>query len=151
MVTIEQVKQLESRVAKAIEYVNKVTDENTLLKGKLDAYQKRIDELEILIQRFKEDQNRIEEGIISALDRLNQFEDDVEKTLSPDKAALKSKPAAVSKAAQSSEKKPDESLASDAPELDSGPELADAESQTDGDAESHADGNSENASELDIF
>ncbi|MDR1148395.1 MAG: cell division protein ZapB [Spirochaetaceae bacterium] len=81
MVTIEQVRQLESRVAKAIDYLNKVTNENTLLKTKLDSYQKRIDELEVLIQRFREDQGRIEEGIISALERLNQFEDDVQKTI----------------------------------------------------------------------
>ncbi|MDR2803338.1 MAG: cell division protein ZapB [Treponema sp.] len=80
---MEQVRQLESRVAKAIDYVNKVTDENTLLKTKLDNYQKRIDELEVLIQRFREDQGRIEEGIISALERLNQFEDDVHKTITP--------------------------------------------------------------------
>jgi hypothetical protein len=83
MVTVEQVRQLELRVAKAIDYVNKVTDENTLLKNKLDSYQKRIDELEVLIQRFKEDQGRIEEGILSALERLNQFEDDVHETVTP--------------------------------------------------------------------
>jgi chromosome segregation ATPase len=83
MVTIEQVRQLETRVAKAIEYLTKVTNENTLLKTKLDSYQKRIDELEVLIQRFREDQGRIEEGIISALERLNQFEDDVQKTITP--------------------------------------------------------------------
>jgi chromosome segregation ATPase len=85
MVTVEQVRQLELRVAKAIDYVNKVTDENTLLKNKLDSYQNRIDELEVLIQRFKEDQGRIEEGILSALERLNRFEDDVHKTITPGK------------------------------------------------------------------
>ncbi|MDR2097453.1 MAG: cell division protein ZapB [Spirochaetaceae bacterium] len=83
MVTVEQVRQLEARVGKAIDYVNKVTDENTLLKNKLDSYQRRIDELEVLIQRFKEDQGRIEEGILSALERLNRFEDDVHKTITP--------------------------------------------------------------------
>ncbi|MDR2445487.1 MAG: cell division protein ZapB [Spirochaetaceae bacterium] len=83
MVTVEQVRQLESKVAKAIDYINKLTDENILLKNKLDSYQTRIDELEVLIQRFKEDQARIEEGILSALGRLNQFEDDVHKTITP--------------------------------------------------------------------
>ncbi|MDR3356824.1 MAG: cell division protein ZapB [Spirochaetaceae bacterium] len=83
MVTVEQVRQLETKVAKAIEYINKLTDENTLLKNKLDSYQTRIDELEVLIQRFKEDQGRIEEGILSALDRLNRFEDDVHRTITP--------------------------------------------------------------------
>ena len=82
MVTLEQVRLLETKVAKAIDYVKKVTDENTLLRGKIDTYQKRIDELEVLVRRFKEDQSRIEEGIISALERLNKFEDAIEKSLS---------------------------------------------------------------------
>ena len=81
MVSLEQVKLLESKVTKAIDYVQKVTEENTSLKGKLDSYQKRIDELEVLIQQFKEEQGRIEDGILSALDRLNQFEDAFERTL----------------------------------------------------------------------
>ena len=88
MVTLEQVKLLETKVVKALDFVNQVTGENTLLKKKLDTYQKRIDELEVLIQRFKEDQGRIEEGIISALNRLNQFEDAVEKSLSTVKSGI---------------------------------------------------------------
>ena len=78
MITLEQVRLLETRITKTIEYVKKVTGENTALKGKLDSYQKRIAELEVLIQRFREDQSRIEDTILSALDRLNQFEDAVE-------------------------------------------------------------------------
>lgn len=82
MISLEQVKLLEAKVSRTIDYVKKVTEENVLLKGKLDSYQQRIDELEVLILRFKEDQSRIEDGILSALDRLNQFEDAVEKKLS---------------------------------------------------------------------
>jgi FtsZ-binding cell division protein ZapB len=81
MVSLEQVKLLETKVAKAIDYVQRVTGENAVLQDKLDSYQKRIDELEVLVQRFKEDQGRIEDGILSALDRLNQFEDAIEKSL----------------------------------------------------------------------
>lgn len=82
MITLEQVRLLESKVTNTIEYVKKVSAENTSLKGKLDSYQKRIGELEVLIQRFREDQSRIEDGILSALDRLNQFEDAIESKLS---------------------------------------------------------------------
>jgi hypothetical protein len=82
MVTLEQVKLLETKVAKAIEYVGRISGENSQLRATLDAYRKRIDELEVLVQQFKEDQGRIEKGIISALDRLNQFEDAIEKSLS---------------------------------------------------------------------
>jgi len=82
MVSLEQVKLLESRVTNTIEYVKKVTAENSKLKEKLNSYQKRIEELEVLIQQFKENQGRIEDGILSALDRLNQFEDALESKLS---------------------------------------------------------------------
>jgi predicted nuclease with TOPRIM domain len=81
MVTLEQVKLLEAKVAKAIGYVEKVSGENAELQGKLESYQKRIDELEVLVQQFREDQGRIEDGILSALDRLNQFEDAIERSL----------------------------------------------------------------------
>jgi chromosome segregation ATPase len=84
MITIEQVKLLESKVARAIDYVERVSRENAQLQGKLDSYQKRIDELEVTIRQFKEDQGRIEEGVLAALDRLNQFEDAIERSLSPE-------------------------------------------------------------------
>jgi FtsZ-binding cell division protein ZapB len=77
MVSLEQIKLLESKVTKTIDYVKIVTEENKRLKEKLDSYQVRIDELEVLVLKFKEDQSLIEDGILSALDRLNQFEDAV--------------------------------------------------------------------------
>jgi hypothetical protein len=81
LINLEQVKLLETKVIKAIDYVERVTKENAALQTRLESYKKRIDELEILIVRFKEDQGRIEDGILSALDRLNQFEDAIEKSL----------------------------------------------------------------------
>ena len=88
MISLEQVQLLESKVAKAIDYVKKVTAENAALsseraglQAKLGANQKRIDELEVLVMRFKEDQGRIEDGIIAALDRLSQFEEAFENSL----------------------------------------------------------------------
>jgi predicted nuclease with TOPRIM domain len=81
MITLEQVKLLEAKVTRTIDYVKKVTEENSQLKGKLDSYQNRIDELEVLVQRFKDDQDRIEDGILAALDRLNHFEDSIESVL----------------------------------------------------------------------
>ncbi|MDR1287291.1 MAG: cell division protein ZapB [Treponema sp.] len=81
MVTLDQVKLLETKVEKAIGYVEKVSGENTELRERLESYQKRIDELEVLVQTFREDQSRIEDGILSTLDRLNQFEDAIERSL----------------------------------------------------------------------
>jgi len=88
MVSLEQVQLLESRVAKAIDYVRKIKEENAALSNervnlieKLDSSQKRLGELELLVMRFKDDQGRIEDGIISALDRLSQFEEAFEHSL----------------------------------------------------------------------
>jgi predicted nuclease with TOPRIM domain len=104
MISLEQVLMLESKVAKAIDYVKKVTAENAALvaereglQAKLNANQKRIDELEVHVMRFKEDQSRIEDGIIAALDRLSQFEEAFENS-------LKDKPAAKKPAAKTQEK-----------------------------------------------
>jgi len=87
MISLEQVRLLESKVAKTIDYVKKLSEEKAALKGKLDSCQKRIRELEVLVNRFREDQSRIEEGILSALDRLNQFEDALE-TKAPAEAKI---------------------------------------------------------------
>ena len=108
MISLEQVQQLESKVSRAIEYVQKVNAENAALisereglQAKLNANQKRIDELEVLVMRFKEDQGRIEDGIVAALDRLSQFEEAFENSLKdqPKKTAAKPKEKAVHQAA----------------------------------------------------
>jgi hypothetical protein len=85
MVSLEQVKLLETRIDRAIGHVEKITAENMALQEKLDSYQKRIDELEVLVRRFRDDQGRIEDGILAALDKLNKFEDALEKKISPDR------------------------------------------------------------------
>jgi len=92
MVSLEQVKLLESKVTNVIDHVKKITDENSKLKEKLSSYQKRIEDLEVLVQQFKENQGRIEDGILSALDRLNQFEDALESKLSVELPSIESKP-----------------------------------------------------------
>jgi len=88
MINLEQVKLLETKVAKTIDFVEKVSKENAALlrqeaelQEKLETYQKRIDELEVLIMGFKEEQGRIEDGILAALDRLSQFEEAIERSM----------------------------------------------------------------------
>jgi len=107
MISLEQVRQLETRVAKAIEYVQRVNAENAALvseraglQAKLSANQKRIDELEVLVMRFKEDQGRIEDGIIAALDRLSQFEEAFENSLKENVNAKKQAAKAREKSSQ---------------------------------------------------
>ena len=92
MINLEQVKLLESKVAKAIDYIEHLTAENTTLRkretdlqSRLEANQKRIDELDKIIMQFKEDHGLIESGILAALDKLCQFEEAMEKSLSTGK------------------------------------------------------------------
>ena len=82
MVSLEQVRLLDSKVSRLIDRVKKVNEENAQLKERLNSYQKRIDELEVLMKHFKQEQSKIEDGILSALDKLNQFEDALESTFS---------------------------------------------------------------------
>jgi len=103
MINLEQVKLLEAKVARIIDFVEKVSKDNAALlrreaelQEKLEANQKRTSELEVLLNGFKEEQGRIEDGILSALDRLSQFEEAIEKSLKdkpqgkPVKDAIKS-------------------------------------------------------------
>jgi FtsZ-binding cell division protein ZapB len=111
MINLEQVKLLEAKVGKAIDFVERLARENILLRrqeselqARLGSYQKRIDELEVLVTGFKDDQGRIEEGILSALDRLSQFEKAMEKSLKDAKAS--NSKSAGTKAAKESVSKP---------------------------------------------
>jgi len=117
MISLEQVQLLETRVARAIEYVQRVSEENAALisekaglLSKLEANQKRLDELELLVMRFKKEQGQIEDGIVAALDRLNQFEEDFEESLKekaiPKKSAPEKKEEKVSTHAHTHASKP---------------------------------------------
>ena len=111
MINLEQVKLLEAKVTRAIDYVDSLSKENAVLRRqetelrqqeselqtKLESYQKRIDELEVLVTGFKDDQDRIEEGILSALDRLSKFEKAMEKTLREKPAGKAAKEAVAAK------------------------------------------------------
>jgi uncharacterized phage infection (PIP) family protein YhgE len=77
MLNLDQVRLLENRVGKAVARIQNLTDENTRLRSQLSGLQTRVGELEGLVRSFKDDQGRIEEGILSALDRLSAFEDSV--------------------------------------------------------------------------
>jgi predicted nuclease with TOPRIM domain len=130
MLSLEQVKQLNTKVERAIEYVRQLNEENAALEKKLENNQKRLDELEVLVTRFKEEQGRIEDGILSALDRLNQFENAVEKSLAmrtgEQKPSEEAKPSTVPEMVVLPETDIDEVL-EDEDEDDSGEEAPDGE------------------------
>lgn len=77
MLNLDQVRLLENRVEKAVGKIQSLTAENTHLRSQLSGLQARVSELEGLVRSFRDDQGRIEEGILNALDRLSAFEDSV--------------------------------------------------------------------------
>jgi len=82
MVNLEQIKLLESKISRAISFVSQITEENARLK-------KRNEELEETVTALREETTKVEEGIVSALGKLNQFEDTIERSLSAVKAPPK--------------------------------------------------------------
>jgi FtsZ-binding cell division protein ZapB len=104
MLSLEHIKLLETKISQTVEYIERLTGENSSLRKKLDVNQKRIDELEGLVSRFKEEQGRFEDGILSALDRLSQFENAIEKSLAS--RPKESKPAVQNKPVKASGQEP---------------------------------------------
>lgn len=75
MLNLDQVRLLESKVERAVQMIKSLYTEKDSLKKEIELRDKRISELEKLIVAFKDDQSKIEEGIINALNQLSAFED----------------------------------------------------------------------------
>ncbi|MDR3116170.1 MAG: hypothetical protein LBU25_11710 [Treponema sp.] len=82
MGTLDHVKLLEAKVISALDFVKQVSEENRQLKEQAKTQQKQIEELKQLIQAYKDEYAQIEEGILSALNQLNHFEDAIADRLS---------------------------------------------------------------------
>ena len=113
MINLDQVKLLETKVFKAIDYIELLSTENSTLRQKeaellekVGSFQKQIDELEELVMHFKEDQNRIEDSILSALDRLSQFEEAIEKSLRTNPSEIANNAASTQSAERNESKIP---------------------------------------------
>lgn len=77
MLSLDQVRLLEDRVQKAVGKIQSLDAENSRLRTEMDALRARTSELEGLVRAFKDDQGRIEEGILNALEKLSAFEDSI--------------------------------------------------------------------------
>ncbi|MBN1647705.1 MAG: cell division protein ZapB [Spirochaetales bacterium] len=75
MVSLQQIKELENRVLKAVEVINSLREENKSLRENLQGYEDRILELEELVETFKKEQQQIENGILDAIKKLDVLED----------------------------------------------------------------------------
>jgi DNA repair exonuclease SbcCD ATPase subunit len=77
MITLDHIRKLDQKVTAAISTISALKGENDALKDKLGTYERRIQELEKLVDEFKEDQSEIEQGILNALSQLDKLEDDM--------------------------------------------------------------------------
>jgi len=77
MINLEQVQKLEKKVHSALTYISELREENKMLRDKLAGSQKKMAELEELVDTFKREQDSIEQGILSVLSKLDKLEDEV--------------------------------------------------------------------------
>jgi uncharacterized phage infection (PIP) family protein YhgE len=80
MSTLDNVKLLEAKIEKAVEIIKQLTEENKKLRDKTVAFQEKINDLEFTVLSYKEDQQHIESGIQSVMDRLNQLDESLIQT-----------------------------------------------------------------------
>ncbi|MCX7788619.1 MAG: cell division protein ZapB [Spirochaetes bacterium] len=92
MVSLEQIRKLEARVSQAVSTILELREENTTLRQKLEKYQEKIDQLELLIAQYRDSQKEIEEGILNALRQLDHLEDDALRASSSTPSSIPQEP-----------------------------------------------------------
>ena len=75
MITLEQIRLLEGKITRAIELIRVLKEENSTLRKGLETAQKRMKELETLVDGFKTDQREIESVIVRTLQHLDELEE----------------------------------------------------------------------------
>jgi peptidoglycan hydrolase CwlO-like protein len=75
MITLEQIRLLEGKITRAIELIRVLKEENGTLRKGLESAQKRMRELEALVDGFKADQKEIESVIVRTLHNLDELEE----------------------------------------------------------------------------
>ena len=75
MITLEQIRLLESKITRAIDLIRVLKDENSTLRKGLESAQRRMRELETLVDGFKADQKEIESVIVRTLHNLDELEE----------------------------------------------------------------------------
>jgi len=106
MVSLEQIRKLEARVSQAVSTILELREENSTLRQKLEKYQQKIDQLELLIAQYRDSQKEIEEGILNALRQLDHLEDDALKSSSSPSVSISQEPLADQSEPEDIEGKP---------------------------------------------
>lgn len=83
MITLEQIRLLESKITRAIDLIRVLKDENSTLRKGLESAQRRMRELETLVDGFKTDQKEIESVIVRTLHNLDELEETAAGSATP--------------------------------------------------------------------
>jgi TolA-binding protein len=75
MITLEQIRLLESKITRALDLIRVLKEENSTLRKGLESAQRRMRELETLVDGFKTDQKEIESVIVRTLHNLDELEE----------------------------------------------------------------------------
>ena len=84
MISLDQVRLLEQKVEKAVSKILQLQKENAELKERCAFLESKAENLNKKVSDFESDQNKIEEGIANALQRLNMIEDSVRSAIELD-------------------------------------------------------------------
>ena len=93
MVSLEQVLLLEQKVESAVAKIQQLEAENDALRNKCSELTNALSAKSEQLKAYESDQQKIESGIIKAIDRLNSIENSVLKAAGPAAAAAKPAPA----------------------------------------------------------
>jgi peptidoglycan hydrolase CwlO-like protein len=75
VITLEQIRLLEGKITRALELIRVLKEENATLRKGLESAQKRMKELEALVDGFKADQREIESVIVRTMHHLDELEE----------------------------------------------------------------------------
>ncbi|MGD0728169.1 MAG: cell division protein ZapB [Spirochaetia bacterium] len=92
MITLEQIRLLDSKITRAIELIRVLKEENGTLRKGLESAQKRMKELETLVDGFKTDQREIETVIVRTLRNLDDLEESATAGKKGDRAVASPSP-----------------------------------------------------------
>jgi hypothetical protein len=74
MLSLEQIRRLENRVYKAVELLKAMKEDNNILKSELTSANERVEELEQIISDYRNNQLEIEQGIVKAIQQLDDID-----------------------------------------------------------------------------
>ena len=93
MISLDQVLLLEQKVESAVEKIKQLEAENDALRNKCSELTNALSAKTEQLKAYESDQQKIESGIIKAIDRLNSIENSVLKAAGTTAAAVAAKPA----------------------------------------------------------